>query len=266
MMKQISVLVFMGALSLVLVACGGADAMDPSSVSIDTMELGYSWQANLVEATPYDDSQPPGPMGLPEHVQVNFGVNDPADVQFGDPIIYIIPTEAYQEYWDEAGNSSVNDRLAMLEELLAERPDLATARLPVLPFEAYRVMGAGNLVVTAQREYVDTPWGSGVRFVAAPMQGIDVILNRNVVYIEQGLTDDGAYLVSFFYPPVSTSALPDDVSEVTEEEFQRAYNDPNTYLREKERMLNELEASDWEPDLVTLDEVISSLQFGEYGS
>jgi hypothetical protein len=28
------------------------------------------------------------------------------------------------------------------------------------------------------------------------MQGIDVILNRNVVYIEQGLTDDGAYLVT----------------------------------------------------------------------
>ncbi|UCG25094.1 MAG: hypothetical protein JSW55_03610 [Chloroflexota bacterium] len=265
-MKGFVVSLFVTALSLVLVTCGGADAMDPSSVSIDTMDLGYSWQANLVEETAYDDSQPPGPMGLPEHVQVNFGISDRADVQFGDPIIYIIPTEAYQGLWDEAGNSAVSDRLAMLEELLADRSDLATARLPVLPFEAYRVMGAGNLAVTAQREYVDTPWGSGVRFVAAPMQGIDVILNRNVVYIEQGLTDDGAYLVSFFYPPVATSALPNDVGEVTEEEFQQAHNDPNTYLQEKERMLNELEASDWEPDLTTLDEVISSLQFGNYGS
>ena len=47
MMKHITVLVFITALSLVLVACGGAEAMDPSSASIDTMDLPYSWQANL---------------------------------------------------------------------------------------------------------------------------------------------------------------------------------------------------------------------------
>jgi hypothetical protein len=135
----------------------------------------------------------------------------------------------------------------------------------VLPFEANRVIGSGNLAVVAQGEYLDMPWGSGIRFVAAPMQGVDVILNRNLVYIEQGLTDDGQYLVSFFYPPISTSALPDDVSEVSEEEFQQANNDPNTYLQEKEQMLNELAASDWDPELTTLDAVISSLQFGNYG-
>ena len=264
-MKRPELLLVFFVLSFLLGACGSSDATDPGSVSIDTMDLSYSWQANLVEATPYDDSQPPGPMGLPEHLQVNFGVTDPADVQFGDPIIYIIPTEEYKALWDEAGNSAVSDRLTMLEDLLAERPDLDTARLPVLPFEAYKVMGAGNLVVTAQREYLDMPWGSGVRFVAAPMQGVDVILNRNVVYIEQGLTDDGAYLVSFFYPPVSTSVLHDDVSEVSEEEFQQAYDDPATYLQETEELLDSLLASDWEPDLTTLDDVIGSLQFGDYG-
>jgi hypothetical protein len=265
MMKQFAVLVFITTLTLALVACGGADSLDAGSVSIDTMGLPYSWQANLVEATAYDESQPPGPMGLPEHLQVNFGVTDPGTVQFGDPIIYIIPTEAYRELWDEAGNSVASDRLAMLEELLADRPDLATARLPVLPFEAYRVMGAGNLAITAQKEYLDMPWGSGVRFVAAPLQGIDVILNRNVVYIEQGLTDDGAFLVSFIYPPVATAALPNDVSEVSEEEFQQVNSDWATYNQEKEGLLNSLSASDWEPDLTTLDEVIGSLQFGDYG-
>jgi hypothetical protein len=64
--------------------------MDPGAVSVDTMDLPYSWQANLVEATAYDGlnqgsgGQPPGPMGLPEHMQINFGVTDPADIQFGD--------------------------------------------------------------------------------------------------------------------------------------------------------------------------------------
>jgi hypothetical protein len=258
-------LVLFATLSLLLVACGGADAMDPDTVTIDTLDLPYSWQANLVEATEYDESQPPGALGLPEHMQVNFGVTDPAEVQFGDPIIYIIPTEEYKQLWDDAGNSTVSDRLARLEDLLADRPDLVEIQLPVLPPEAYRVMGAGNLGVTAQREYLDTPWGSSIRFIAVPMQGVDVILNRNIVYIEQGLTGDGDYLVSFIYPPVSTSVLPNDASEVSEEEFQRVYDDWATYRLEKEEELNALSASDWEPDLVSLDEVISSLQFGSYG-
>ena len=41
----------------------------PQQVSIDTQGLPYSWQANLVPATPYDASQPPGPMGLPQHMR-----------------------------------------------------------------------------------------------------------------------------------------------------------------------------------------------------
>jgi len=244
-MRFIAMVIFILVSSLLLVACGGVEAKDPDSVSFDTMDLPYSGQANLVEATDYDDSQPPGPMGLPEHVQVNFGVTDPAEVQFGDPIIYIIPTEEYRQLWDEAGK--------------------ATSKLPVLPFEAYKVMGAGNLGIVAQPEYLDMPWGSGIRFVATPMQGIDVILNRNLIYIEQGLTDDGEYLVSFIYPPVSTSELPDSIEEVTEEEMQGVNSDWATYREEIEDTLNSLSASDWEPDLVFLDEVISSLQFGSYG-
>ena len=72
-MRYIAMIVFFLVSSLVLVACGGAGATDPDSASIDTMDLPYSWQANLVEGTDYDDSQPPGPTGLPEHVQVNPG-------------------------------------------------------------------------------------------------------------------------------------------------------------------------------------------------
>ena len=86
-----------------------ADMIQPQQVSIDTQGLPYSWQANLVPATPYDASQPPGPMGLPEHIEINFGVTDPADKQPGDPIMYIIPVTAYEQMWDQAGNPYVTD-------------------------------------------------------------------------------------------------------------------------------------------------------------
>ena len=42
-----------------------ADMIQPQQVSIDTQGLPYSWQANLAPETPYDASQPPGPMGMP---------------------------------------------------------------------------------------------------------------------------------------------------------------------------------------------------------
>ena len=105
-------------------------------------------------------------------------------------------------------------------------------------------MGAGNLGIVAQPEYLDMPWGSGIRFVASPMQSIDVILNRNMIYIEQGLTDDGEYLVCFIYPPVSTSELPYSIEEVTEEEMQQVNGYWATYRQEKEDSLNALSTSD----------------------
>ena len=82
-----------------------ADMIQPQQVSIDTQGLPYSWQANLAPETPYDASQPPGPMGMPEHIEINFGVTDPADRQPGDPVMYIIPVTAYEQMWDQAGNS-----------------------------------------------------------------------------------------------------------------------------------------------------------------
>ena len=88
---------------------------------------------------------------------------------------------------------------------------------------------------------------------------------RNVVYIEQGLTDDSEYLVSYFYSPVSTAELPNSIDEVSEGEFNQVNSDWATYRQETEDLLNSLSASDWDPELTTLDELIGSLQFGDYG-
>ena len=63
---------------MVLVACGGTEDLDNMPVSIDTMGLPYAWQNVIVPGTPYDESQPPGPMGLPEHIQILFGAAESA--------------------------------------------------------------------------------------------------------------------------------------------------------------------------------------------
>ncbi len=78
-MQQIRNTIILIALVSLVAACSGANPLDPDTILVDTMGLPYAYQANLIAAAPYDDSQPPGSMGLPEHVQINFGVTDPAD-------------------------------------------------------------------------------------------------------------------------------------------------------------------------------------------
>src|SRR6476661_8732883 len=65
--------------------CNACADVPLSSVRLDTMGLPYAWEPNCVEATPYDKSQPPGPMGLPQHLQVNLRNVDSKDVKPGDP-------------------------------------------------------------------------------------------------------------------------------------------------------------------------------------
>ncbi|MEA3440932.1 MAG: META domain-containing protein, partial [Chloroflexota bacterium] len=234
--------------------------IDPATVTLDTMGLPYAYKPNCVPGTPYDNSQPPGPTGLSDHIQVNFGVVDPQEVQPNDPIIYIIPVEEYKQLWDDAGDESVSNSIERLQELLQEKPDpVPTSGIPILPTE--RLMGVSDLQV--QGMYLDIYMGSGVRFVTRFSQGPNPVTGDNprLFYTFQGFSWDGEDLITFFYP-VTTSALPTSDS-VSPEEQERVDSDPTGYLEEKTTELNALLSSDWEPDLNTLDAMIISLGYGE---
>ena len=77
--------------------------------------------------TPYDASQPPGPKGLPQHIEINFGVTDPADRQPGDPIMTIIPVTAYEQMWDR--RESVRHRYDHQDLLIDGGAPVAAAHL-----------------------------------------------------------------------------------------------------------------------------------------
>lgn len=237
---------------------GGGVGIDPQSVTIDTMGLPYSWQANLVPARPYDTSQPPGPMGLPEHIQINFGITSPADRQPGDPVLYIIPVEAYRKMYEENGDQSVASTVDMQLEMLFEPPEgLPKDGMPVLPFE--EAIGYNDLAV--QGSYLNSDMFRGLRFVGRFAQDANPVTNEGLRYVFQGYAGEvSEYLIAFFYP-VTTEALPSSMEEVPESEQASVTEDPEPYLDEKGEMLNSLAASDWEPDLSLLDAVIGSLKF-----
>ncbi|MEA3440213.1 MAG: META domain-containing protein [Chloroflexota bacterium] len=232
--------------------------IDMQSIKFDTMGLPYAWQANCIPATLYDNTQPPGATGMPEHAQINFGVTDPQDWQMGDPILYIIPVAEYEQLWNENGDPSVSNEIAQLKQLLANKSDpIPSSNMPALPFSTSAEVN--DLAV--QGEYLDIEMGSGVRYVGRFVQDANPVASDNppLFYIYQGFTSDGVYLISFFYP-VTTETLP-SADEVTDEERQQVEEDPVAYLQEKVDELNALSPADWEPMLTTLDGAIKSLEF-----
>lgn len=237
----------------------------PNDISLDTQGLPYSWQPVVVPATPYDAGMPPGPVGMPEHIEILFGVTDPADRQPGDPIMYIIPVNAYRAEWDAAGNPSVSKTIDDIEQLAYALPSPApTSGMPALPSE--QVAGYNDLAVQVDRAVpanelnLTSSAQTGYRFVGRWAQDANPVTNQGLRYVYQGFTNDGQYLVSFFYP-VRTDALPDSIDDLDADDVNAFYSDnPMPKIEATAADLNALAPSDWEPDLETLDALVASLE------
>ncbi len=139
------------------------------------MGLPYSWQANCVAAKPYDKTQPPEPRGLPEHVEINFGVTNPADHKPNDPMIYIIPKQDYVDMWTAGGDNTVLNRMSQLEDMVLQKgAGMKSSGMPVLPVE--RASSTNDLAV--QGKYLDFGNWSGIRFVGRFSQGLNPVVNH----------------------------------------------------------------------------------------
>ena len=234
--------------------------IQPQQVSIDTQGLPYSWQANLVAETPYDASQPPGPIGLPQHIEINFGVVNPSDKKPGDPVMYIMPVDAYEQMWDQAGNPYVSTTITNVYSwTVALQMPPPTSGLPALPPE--EITGYNDLAVQIGRAESDenSASKSGYRFVGRWAQDANpVTAETRLMYTYQGFTNDGEYLVSFFYP-VTTAALPRQ-ADMPAAEMEKFNSDPQAYMKAQAEMLNALPPSDWQPDLAQLDRLVGSLR------
>jgi heat shock protein HslJ len=223
--------------------------IDPASVQLDTKGLASTFQAVPISAAGYDNTQPPGPVGLPDHIEITFGQDSPTGA-----IIYIIPVADYQKLWEVNGDTGVTGTLAKLESLLVEKPEkLPQWGLPVLPFE--RAVGANDVAV--QGIYLPSGLSQGIRFIGRFSQDQSAVTNNNLYYVYLGMSNDGNYLIAFFYP-ISANSL---AATASTEDQQSASTDFQAYLNTKIQQLNALRGGDFTPDPATLDALIQSLTF-----
>ena len=235
-------------------------ALQPSQIKLDTQGLPYAWQAVSVPATPYDASQPPGPMGLPEHIEILFGATTPAERQPGTPIMYIIPIDAYRQLWDSNGNPSVSDMIAKIYTRTVAIPSpIPTSGWPALPPE--EIVGYNDLAVQVGRAAVTdlSASKSGYRLVGRWAQDANPVTNQGLRYVYQGFTNDGKYLVAFFYP-VTTKKLPNTMADLSADEQAKFAADPQAYVQRQADELNTLSPADWDPNLDQLNALVGSLQ------
>ena len=232
----------------------------PDAIQMDLQGLAdfYSWQ--VIPASPI----PPGPggMGFPPHILLTFNGATPEDVLANNgPRMYIFPTQAYVNLYQAQGSSIVADQVTRLGQLITTadgRQTLPESPMPLLP--------PPNSYMDRWVQFLDLDFvvGRGVRYISdSPLrQDIGPWTNETTGYYYQGLTTDGTFYISLFWPE-STEALPNTVEDVPEDVLAASRNPETspTYQQEVKDTLNALPASAWNPDLASLDAMMASLTF-----
>lgn len=203
-----------------------------------------------VPAAGLGDAQAPAWAIYPEHRRFTLqGYAVPSDPL--EPTVAVFPLEAYTSAAPMAAEA-----IALLQNLLTAQT-ASPESIPVLP-----VLNAAQLL-RAQVQYLPFEAGRGVRFVSFYAQNAAQLSNPGLLYIYQGLTDDGQHLVSVTVPitspaldaaaPVVPFPTPDATGGFTPEAYQG-------YITAVTEQLNLLGSAEFTPDLAQIDALVRSIR------
>ncbi|MDQ2692450.1 MAG: hypothetical protein M3Y68_10495, partial [Chloroflexota bacterium] len=186
----------------------------------------------------------------------------PADDRLAQ--VRVFQTAEFRGFGDDSPAGFVNQMQA-LSALLETGIDPSRCAQPitgepVLPFLPWINMKQS---FCAQPRVIEFAGGRGIRYLSYYAQGLDPVLDQQVFYTFQGLTDDDQFYVAAFFP-VRTGIFP------TEPPACPACSDPGydpvtewaTMLAGQLIQLNAQSESDFVPSLVVLDDLIRTIQIG----
>lgn len=181
----------------------------------------------------------------PEYTALKLDGYTVAD-SFHTPKIYVFPVEGYEAASEQAA-LIIDDLRALLDEQPAN-PEA----IPVLP-----AFNAAQMLRT-QVEYLRFQNGSGVRFLTMYAQAAYPVNNQGLIYVYQGLTDDGKYYVSAILPVTHPDLQPTGANAPNGD--WPAFNENfENYLAEITLQINQYEAGSFSPTLTVLDGMMESI-------
>ncbi|HVH11576.1 MAG TPA: hypothetical protein VM759_00920 [Longimicrobium sp.] len=203
-----------GALAFVLAACARDKAPDgasiiaigPGDVRIVPAPVARSVTSRILPPVPHIAGSVPLLNGEPARIRIGFDGDElPESV---DPLqrqMLVYPLDAYRALFPAGERVVLDERIAALRRLLADRPEfMDQEEIPVLPD------AAAPQDFRARVRYLRFDGGAGVAFITRYTPAADSARSP-LVWTFQGLTDDGRYWISFFHP-IEVPGLPDNDS------------------------------------------------------
>lgn len=176
--------------------------LTPEQVSCDARQIAQVFTGQVATAVEPRSGSPPFMNGEPEHLRFAFDNERPSREEiFGQRQLLIYPTTPYWELFRGVERMEFEKRLNTLQGLISSTPPITTEQIPVFPsIDAPQV-------APALLRRLEFSGGSGIRCVCRYAHATPTIPSAVVVYVFQGLTNDGKYIVSFFHPDTAVTGL-----------------------------------------------------------
>jgi heat shock protein HslJ len=231
----------------------------PEEVTVDPGVVAPEWLAELVQAEASDES---GETSMPPHLLLTFV--DPANpdvepaapdaIDLNRPQVRIIPIAALLAMLEQSGHQAGRAALEELRALLEQRPETVEAVIPAPP-----VLGDVDQNFVARAGYRQFGGGEGIGYLTN-ITGEDVVPVTNesgLVYVYQGLTEDGEQYV-FMSWPVDASFLPETAADATDA-VAMIQSDRAAYFDALQGQVETAADADLTPSLSLLGRVLASL-------
>lgn len=215
-------------------------------------QLAQSAKGETTKAVPVSE----GPaLGGATPASIRFLFNDSKVADFFDP--RLAQVEVYKtDDWTKLDPSTAKT-VADLQAMLKDKPAAFAKEIPFVP------PANAQQVFHAQTKYLDFQNGSGVGFVTYYAQDVSPVTADRIFYTFQGLTGDGKYYVTVFYP-VTTKLLPTDyktaLGGMSDDEWGKQYPQ---YLDKLVKDLDGLNPAAYTPNLMLIEQMIESISVSD---
>jgi hypothetical protein len=176
--------------------------------------------------------------------------------------VMVFQTADFPGFGDDSPQGFVN-QLSALTTLLERGVEPAPCEQPITDEPSLPFLPWINMKQTrcAQPKILEFQNGRGIRYISYYAQGLNPVLDREVFYTFQGLTDDGQFYVSALFP-VATGIFPVEAPPCPQ--CGGPDYDPLaewlTVLNEQLTQLNAQPEDQFTPSLNGLDELIKSIR------
>lgn len=240
-------------LTLKRVGSGNSQQVEFGGVSFRLdPQLASSAQGETTKAVPVTEGPALGG-AMPASIRFLFnGEKAPEFMSPGAMQVSVYKTEDWEKL-DPATAKTVQ----ALKDLLKDKPVTFVQEIPALP------PANATQVFHVQTKYLNFQNGSGAEFVTYYAQDVSPVLANLIFYTYQGLTNDGKYYVTVYFP-VTTALLPTDPTAALGGQSYDAWSKNYVaYLTQLVKDLNGLHPAAYTPNLTLLEDLVKSIEVSD---